>query len=928
MYFQFKQLSQYSILVRVFWLTVFLLIFQNQIFGQIGPVIWEDNFNSLNNSIWAPDIGDGCDIGLCGWGNQELQSYQSDNVYIADVPGEPGNKALVLEARNQTAGSRAFTSGKVTTQGNLAIHYGLVEVRLRVPNLDTGLWPAAWLLGTTNLTWPAKGEIDMMEMGFSQAARNEQQEPNSTVNNYVGANAFFSTEDGGVGNIAYDVDYNQPYVSSTPINDRFLTYRIYWEPTQIRFTVIDGGTEHDLYTNPLPIDPEGVTAPFSRPFYMLLNLAVGGTLPGVLNNGQVTAPLPGKMYVDYVRVSEWNGHGSVEYDYDDLTAEAGTFGVYTDETPTNNELVFGTDVEIYAWGGTLEEGTTLPYEGDNVIAWRTTATNSWFGGGVVALNGKNMSNFTENGSLKFRIKIPGDVSFRIGLTDNYTNEKYIEFPAGQTKYGLVRNGEWGQVEIPLEDFTGLLAFQDIGYMFAITSLDGALPTSTFELAIDDIVWSDGNTQDPPVVTSIAVSPANSTINEGETIQLQASAIDQYGAPISTNFTWSTSGGNISSSGLYTGNTAGSFTATATSGSVSGTANITVNAVTTGTTIPGTIEAEDYDDGGYFDTTTGNTGGAYRSDDVDIENTGDVTGNYNVGWISNGEWLEYTINATASSDTYDITFRVASPNGNGRFHLEIDGTNVTSTLASPNTGAWQNYVYVTAEDVAISQGQHTMRVVFDNEGLNLNYTTLTEAAPISSNNCEQESANGDYTVSFSDDSSNPTATFIPSSGGIGNPTCILYYNSTDPNSTFPGYLVSPNTPVSINANNGQTVYLYYTYSVPGGGERNTADNKHSFVVGGCDNSGARKAATSNKPASNEFEQFAVYPNPIESELIITLSSDSPFRRVKITNLQGQLIKERMIDDQGQVKIDTNEFPSGIYMVELSGSDIKKIVKVVK
>ena len=81
-------------------ITGFLLITTFS-YSQIGPVIWEDNFNTFNTAQWTKDIGDGCNIGLCGWGNQELQSYEANNVYIGDVPGEAGNKALVLEAKNQ-----------------------------------------------------------------------------------------------------------------------------------------------------------------------------------------------------------------------------------------------------------------------------------------------------------------------------------------------------------------------------------------------------------------------------------------------------------------------------------------------------------------------------------------------------------------------------------------------------------------------------------------------------------------------------------------------------------------------------------------------------------------------------------------------------------------------------------------------------------
>ncbi len=896
--------------------------------AQVGSVLWEDNFNTLNNEVWVPDIGDGCDQGLCGWGNQELQSYQADNVYIGDVPGEAGNKALILEARNESAGSRAFTSGKVTTSGNLAIHYGLIEVRVRVPDLQQGLWPAAWLLGTSNLAWPAKGEIDIMEMGFSQEGRNQQLEPNSTTNNYVGANAFFPIPGGGAGNIAFDVDYNQPYVASTPLNDRFVTYRIYWEPTQIRFTVIDGGAEYELYTDPLPIDPEGVTAAFSRPFYMLLNLAVGGTLPGVLNNAGVSAPLPGKMYVDYVKVSEWNGYGSVELNYSDLTPESGEFGVFTDDTPTNNELVFGSDAEIFVWGETMEEGNIAPAEGENVIAWNTANANSWFGGGIVAVNGKDMSNYVENGSLKFKIKIPGNVSFRIGITDNFTNEKYIEFPAGETKYGLVRNGEWGQVEIPFSDYEGLLAFQNIGYMFAITSVDGALPASTFQFAIDDIVWSDGNTSNPPAVTTISVTPKNATFSIGATQQFQANVTDQFGNPIATQINWSATGGNINQNGLFTATTAGSFSITASANGITGNASVTVEELGNIQQIPGIVEAEDYDDGGqnsgYFDTTAGNTGGAFRNDDVDIENTADASGVYNVGWIEAGEWLQYSINANAASEVYDFTFRVASPNGNGQFYLEIDGNVVTNVITVPNTGSWKNYVDVDVNDIAVSQGFHNLRIQFVSSGLNLNY--MEAAATIVGNSgCSQLSANGDFSVEISEESNNPTLTFIPERPGVGTPTTILYY-STNENATFPGYGVSANNPFQINANQGETVYYYFTYSLPEGGENNTAGSKQSFVIGNCASGNARNTVLAN---NNQFTHLVkAYPNPAKEYVTVEIEDNKLFQNLKLYSVHGKVINQINIDGKKSVQLNTNALPAGLYFIELSGKQGQHSIKIIK
>ena len=105
-------------------------------------------------------------------------------------------------------------------------------------------------------------------------------------------------------------------------------------------------------------------------------------------------------------------------------------------------------------------------------------------------------------------------------------------------------------------------------------------------------------------------------------------------------------------------------------------------------VPGTIQAEDFDDGGsgvgYLDTTAGNSGGQYRATDVDIESTSDVGGGYSVGWAFAGEWLAYTVNV-ATAGTYDLEVRVASAGAGGTFHIEVNGVDRTGPLTVPNTG---------------------------------------------------------------------------------------------------------------------------------------------------------------------------------------------------------------------------------------------------
>jgi hypothetical protein len=145
-------------------------------------------------------------------------------------------------------------------------------------------------------------------------------------------------------------------------------------------------------------------------------------------------------------------------------------------------------------------------------------------------------------------------------------------------------------------------------------------------------------------------------------------------------------------------------------------------------IPGLIDAENFDEGGegvaYHDSTVGNAGGKYRTTDVDIESTSDIGGGYSIGYVVAGEWLKYTT-AVASSGTYAIELRVASSGAGGTCHVEVDGVNVTGAIAVPNTSGWQSWQSVTVSGVALTAGQHVVRLAFDTNGAtgfvgNVNY----------------------------------------------------------------------------------------------------------------------------------------------------------------------------------------------------------------
>ncbi len=143
-------------------------------------------------------------------------------------------------------------------------------------------------------------------------------------------------------------------------------------------------------------------------------------------------------------------------------------------------------------------------------------------------------------------------------------------------------------------------------------------------------------------------------------------------------------------------------------------------------LPGRIEAENFDGGGegfaYHDVSPTNLTGIYRQTDVDI---GDCSeGGYNVGWAESGEWLNYSAKVTAVG-SYTISARVATIGNTSKFHVEVDGKNVTGTINVPNTGDWQQWHTVTSKSFSLSEGEHTFRFVFDSGGFNFNYFDLVQ-----------------------------------------------------------------------------------------------------------------------------------------------------------------------------------------------------------
>jgi len=197
-------------------------------------------------------------------------------------------------------------------------------------------------------------------------------------------------------------------------------------------------------------------------------------------------------------------------------------------------------------------------------------------------------------------------------------------------------------------------------------------------------------------------------------------------------------------------------------------------------IPGTIQAENYDVGGqgiaYYDTDTANDGGQYRTtESVDVETCTDAGGGYDVGYIASGEWEKYTVNVTAAG-TYTIQARVGSPNGGETLHVEMDGVNISGTIAVPNTGNYETWQTVNVTTPDLTVGQHIMRIYMETGGFNLNYVKFVLNAPVITSVATATGTVGTafsgYTIVATNDPTTYAVTGLPAGLSINTSTGVI------------------------------------------------------------------------------------------------------------------------------------------------------------
>lgn len=270
-------------------------------------LVWSDEFDgtALNTSVWNVETNGN------GGGNGELQYYLPDNISVS-------NGVLTITAKRQNYEGKVFTSGRLNTMGKAAFKHGKIEASIKLPKTANGLWPAFWLMGndmSDGISWPYCGEIDVLEAGGATGIQNGTQE-----RYFNGALHWGPYVNGG------HPMYSRDYTADYSIQDgEFHLFTLVWDEQKISMYL-----DLDKYPTAQPyfemnIDDDSQSNSagnyFHKRFFLLLNLAVGGSVPGITDPGAVTALNNGDqtMQIDYIRVLQKEG----DEDYITPEGEAG-----------------------------------------------------------------------------------------------------------------------------------------------------------------------------------------------------------------------------------------------------------------------------------------------------------------------------------------------------------------------------------------------------------------------------------------------------------------------------------------------------------------------------------------------------------------------------------------------------------------------------
>lgn len=247
-------------------------------------LVWSDEFNGANGSSLDPKKWS-YELGGKGWGNDELESYTQRPANIHESDGNLVITALHEDYTGADKIPRHYTSARIQTKGLFAQAYGRFEARMQLPS-GRGIWPAFWMLGSNidGAGWPNAGEIDILET--------------------IGApDTMYSTLHGPGYSGSHGISAKYMLPAGERVDRGFHTYAVEWGPDDIRFFF-----DNRLIVERTPASlPAGTRWVYDHPFFILLNLAVGGKWPG---NPDATTHFPQKMLIDYVRVYVKSANGN------------------------------------------------------------------------------------------------------------------------------------------------------------------------------------------------------------------------------------------------------------------------------------------------------------------------------------------------------------------------------------------------------------------------------------------------------------------------------------------------------------------------------------------------------------------------------------------------------------------------------------------
>ncbi len=423
-------------------------------------LVWSDEFDgdSLNADNWNIETGDGSQYGITGWGNNELEWYQAENIMV-----ESGS--LKITAKEESSNGYNYTSGRMRSDGKVDVKYGRIEARIKTPE-GQGLWSAFWMLPTDSQYggWASGGELDIMEVVSPVGSENQR----------VSGTIHYG--------MAWPLNKSAGGAHELNVTDDFHVYAIEWEQDEIRWYVDDVHfatvTSDTWWSYYYENNTEGYVsqpqAPFDQDFHVLLNLAVGGNWPGSPDDATV---FPATLEVDYVRVYECSvdsetGQGCVNNVSSAVTA-AGTDSVYT---ASYDLYIDGAETLSWQVGDeTAERATQIGVAWDNSGAISLMETDiGGEHGTVVEVTTSNMGNIAINavdggvfnllgmgnsnepwklhaGELKFDMFIdsavtPGDSMITIKMDSGWPKLGYKSFVAGD-----LPQDEWFSLSVPVND---------------------------------------------------------------------------------------------------------------------------------------------------------------------------------------------------------------------------------------------------------------------------------------------------------------------------------------------------------------------------------------------------------------------------------------------------------------------------------------------